>query len=88
MGRITIRNKLIMKYKVFFEIGKHKMQQTVEANNEHHAKAIIADSIIFYRTENVEQLKTKEENTSKKNMMEEYDNINNLFGQFFGGKLK
>ena len=77
-----------MKYVVLFELFGHKMKKEVEANNEHHAKAIIADSIIFYKSENVEQLKRKEENTSKKNMMEEYDNINNLFGQFFGGKLK
>ena len=74
-----------MKYNVFFEIGKHKMQQVVEANNEHHAKSFIADSIVFYRVENVEQLKTREENVSKKNVMKEYDNINNLFNEFFGG---
>ena len=73
-----------MKYNVFFEIGKHKMQQVVEANNEHHAKSLIADSIVFYKIENVEQLKTREENASKKNIMKEYDNINNLFGEFFG----
>ena len=73
-----------MKYNVFFEIGKHKMQQVVEANNEYHAKSLIADSITFYRVENVEQLKTREENVSKKNVMKEYDNINNLFNEFFG----
>lgn len=74
-----------MKYNVFFEIGKHKMQQVVEASNEHHAKSLIADSILFYRVENVEQLKIREENASKKNIMKEYDNINSLFGEFFRG---